>query len=214
MAVPIYHANTPLAGPGRSADDAAAQVADAVVVPAPRVAANVAAPTLRRWRRKRASQRRKVRQRAAPVEVNTDPGQERPQDDLVKKGVPLGTLARESSAAGVSLDQMLVVPYQSNPDAFVGGMNRLRAGQVRRCHRPPAPLVSPAAEARGDRGGQPGISTKSQPRLPAGPGRRWSAKALILLSQQSAGGKPVRWRSRPGPPVKPGQSRKRRARTR
>ena len=49
----------------------------------------------------------------------------------VKKGDSLAAIAHQFKPAGVSLDQMLVVLYQANPEAFVGNnMNRLRSGQV------------------------------------------------------------------------------------
>ena len=49
----------------------------------------------------------------------------------VKKGDSLAKIAHQFKPAGVSLDQMLVVLYQANPEAFIGqNMNRLRSGQV------------------------------------------------------------------------------------
>jgi pilus assembly protein FimV len=49
----------------------------------------------------------------------------------VKTGDTLGHIATRMKANGVSLDQMLVALYRTNPKAFVGeNMNRLRAGQI------------------------------------------------------------------------------------
>lgn len=57
----------------------------------------------------------------------------------VRGGDSLGKIARRVKPAGVSLDQMLVALYQTNPDAFVGqNMNRLKAGEI---------LSVPSAEA-------------------------------------------------------------------
>ncbi|WP_077037713.1 FimV/HubP family polar landmark protein, partial [Pelomonas sp. KK5] len=49
----------------------------------------------------------------------------------VKPGDTLSRIAGKTQAPGVSLDQMLVGLYRSNPDAFIGdNMNRLKAGAV------------------------------------------------------------------------------------
>jgi len=49
----------------------------------------------------------------------------------VRSGDTLARIASQVKPGGVSLDQMLVALYQSNPDAFVGNnMNRLKAGQI------------------------------------------------------------------------------------
>lgn len=55
-----------------------------------------------------------------------------PTDEyLVKKGDSLARISNQYRPSGVSLDQMLVALYRSNPDAFVGeNMNRLRAGAI------------------------------------------------------------------------------------
>lgn len=83
-------------------------------------------------------------QSAAPVSVpagatasaiSQDPG----SDYEVRQGDTLTRIASQVRPAGVSLDQMLVALYQSNPDAFVGkNMNRLKAGHI---------LSVPTAEA-------------------------------------------------------------------
>ncbi|WP_143742526.1 FimV/HubP family polar landmark protein, partial [Roseateles chitinivorans] len=49
----------------------------------------------------------------------------------VKPGDTLSRIASRTQPAGVSLDQMLVGLYRSNPDAFIGqNMNRLKSGAV------------------------------------------------------------------------------------
>jgi pilus assembly protein FimV len=49
----------------------------------------------------------------------------------VRNGDSLAKIASQVKPAGVSLDQMLVALFQSNPDAFAGNnMNRLKAGQI------------------------------------------------------------------------------------
>ncbi len=59
----------------------------------------------------------------------------------VKNGDALYKIAARMKPAGISLDQMLVALYRSNPNAFSGNnMNRLRAGQI---------LSLPDAEAAG-----------------------------------------------------------------
>lgn len=64
----------------------------------------------------------------APTPVASKPAVDRRE---VKRGENLRKIAEETLPAGVSLEQMLVGLYRSNPDAFLGGnMNRLRAGVV------------------------------------------------------------------------------------
>jgi len=57
-----------------------------------------------------------------------------PSDDYkVKRGDTLGKIARANKPADLSLDQMLVLLYRANPDAFEAkNMNRLRTGRVLR----------------------------------------------------------------------------------
>lgn len=56
----------------------------------------------------------------------------------VRRGDTLGIIAMQTRPGDVSLDQMLVALFRSNPDAFDGNMNRLRAGKI---------LNIPSAEA-------------------------------------------------------------------
>lgn len=54
-------------------------------------------------------------------------------DYTTQKGDTLAKIAREMAPEGVSLEQMLVGLYQSNPNAFAGdNMNRLKVGQIMR----------------------------------------------------------------------------------
>ncbi len=49
----------------------------------------------------------------------------------VRNGDSLARIASQIKPGGVSLDQMLVALYQTNPDAFIGrNMNRLKAGHI------------------------------------------------------------------------------------
>ena len=70
---------------------------------------------------------------AKPVRTASEPKADTSSSDeyLVKKGDSLAKIANQLRPSGVSLDQMLVALYRTNPDAFVGkNMNRLRAGQI------------------------------------------------------------------------------------
>ncbi|MFN0315961.1 MAG: FimV/HubP family polar landmark protein [Burkholderiales bacterium] len=67
----------------------------------------------------------------------------------VKRGDTLGKIAREVKPADVTLEQMLVVLYRTNPDAFAGkNMNRLKTGKILRLPDPSEQLVVTPAEAR------------------------------------------------------------------
>lgn len=59
---------------------------------------------------------------------------EKPQQEiqtrLVKQGDTLGKIAVETKPAGVNLDQMLVALFRGNQEAFVGNVNRLKAGKI------------------------------------------------------------------------------------
>ena len=57
-------------------------------------------------------------------------------DYVTNRGDTLAKIARDMKPEGVSLEQMLVGLYQTNPDAFqAGNMNRLKVGQI---IRPPS----------------------------------------------------------------------------
>lgn len=56
-----------------------------------------------------------------------------PIDVMVKRGDTLAKIARAAKPEEVTLEQMLVLLYRSNPEAFAGkNMNRLKAGKVLR----------------------------------------------------------------------------------
>ncbi|MEO8059280.1 MAG: FimV/HubP family polar landmark protein [Burkholderiales bacterium] len=75
--------------------------------------------------------------RAAAAPTST--GNEGVDEYRVKNGDTLSKIAARTQRGGVSLDQMLVSLYRSNPQAFVGNnMNRLKSGVV---------LSVPSAEA-------------------------------------------------------------------
>ncbi len=64
----------------------------------------------------------------------------------VKAGDTLSSIARATMPGNVSLDQMLVALFRSNPEAFVdGNMNRLKAGKILRV--PDAGVVSEVERA-------------------------------------------------------------------
>lgn len=56
--------------------------------------------------------------------------QQETQTRLVKQGDTLGKIAVETKPAGVNLDQMLVALFRGNQEAFVGNVNRLKAGKI------------------------------------------------------------------------------------
>jgi pilus assembly protein FimV len=66
---------------------------------------------------------------------------------VVRQGDTLSKIARQVQPEGVSLDQMLVSMYRTNPEAFSGdNMNRLRAGAILR--------VPDAGEVQGTNAGE------------------------------------------------------------
>ncbi len=73
---------------------------------------------------------------AAPKPAMAEEGPVRPRAATygpVKKGDTLTKIARGVKAEGISLDQVLVGLYRSNPDAFAGNnMNRLKTGRILR----------------------------------------------------------------------------------
>lgn len=82
-----------------------------------------------------------------PVENPTDASQ---GEYRVRNGDTLARIASQVKPGGVSLDQMLVALYQSNPEAFIGNnMNRLKAGQILSVPDADKARSIGAAEARG-----------------------------------------------------------------
>jgi pilus assembly protein FimV len=69
-------------------------------------------------------------------------------DYTVKQGDTLAGIASRARTGTVNLDQMLVAIYQANPDAFVGNMNRLKAGSVLRLPDQATASAIDKAEAR------------------------------------------------------------------
>lgn len=94
--------------------------------PAPRAAASVAPP------RPPAAEPAPPKPVAAvprPASKSAAPASEPSDTYYVRAGDTLSGIARRHAQSGVSLDQMLVGLYRSNPDAFAGNnMNRLKAG--------------------------------------------------------------------------------------
>jgi pilus assembly protein FimV len=71
---------------------------------------------------------------SAPIRV-TPPRTQAPaanQYGPIKRGETLAGVAATVKPEGVTLDQMLVGLYRSNPDAFVSNMNRMKAGKILR----------------------------------------------------------------------------------
>ncbi|MSQ58218.1 MAG: hypothetical protein EXR36_00800 [Betaproteobacteria bacterium] len=68
---------------------------------------------------------------------------------VIKRGDTLGKIALEIKPADVTLEQMLVVLYRTNPEAFAGkNMNRLKTGKILRLPGASEQLVVTPAEAR------------------------------------------------------------------
>lgn len=65
----------------------------------------------------------------------------------VKRGETLAGVATATRPEGVSLEQMLVGLFRSNPDAFDGNMNRLKSGRILRVPEKDAVAAIPPAEA-------------------------------------------------------------------
>jgi pilus assembly protein FimV len=114
----------------------------------------------------------------------------------VKKGDTLSRIARETRPEGVTLDQMLVLLYRDNPEAFVGrNMNRLRAGRV--LHLPDsweAGAVSPQEATKEVRlqsanwnAYRERLAGAAQAAAPAqeGPGRSSAGKVTTTLKESS-----------------------------
>jgi pilus assembly protein FimV len=70
---------------------------------------------------------KKIKQ--APTEVG---GGTFGEEYMTQRGDTLAKIAQEMRQESVSLEQMLVGLYQTNPDAFQGNMNRLKVGQILR----------------------------------------------------------------------------------
>lgn len=131
LAVPEFSA-------ARSSQPAAAQ-------PAP---AQQAAPAQKQADASKPATRAADAQAAKPAPT-AEPIDVQEEEYTVKKGDTLAKIAGQLKSSGVSLDQMLVALYRTNPDAFIGkNMNRLRAGQILSVPSAEAAASVSAAEAR------------------------------------------------------------------
>ncbi len=114
-----------------------------------------------------------------------------PSEVKVKAGDSLSKIAARHLPAGVTIDQMLVALYRTNPQSFVGNnMNRLKAGTVLRLPEPTDLSVLPASEARKEVAQQTkdfadyrsylaGLVAKSTPALLPSPPESKTAKGQI-----------------------------------
>ena len=85
----------------------------------------------------------------APVAEVKRPATASVDEYQVRSGDSLSRIAARTQRRGVSLDQMLVSLYRSNPQAFVeNNMNRLKSGVVLNVPGSDAAKAIPAAEAR------------------------------------------------------------------
>ncbi|MEO7150953.1 MAG: FimV/HubP family polar landmark protein [Burkholderiaceae bacterium] len=129
-----------------------ARITAAPVPPAPALAA---APTPPRTVERRAPPAPLAQ---APAPAGADPARPPPatgsagggaDEYRVRPGDSLTRIATRTQRAGVSLDQMLVALFRSNPAAFIeSNMNRLRAGAVLSVPSAEAAGATPASEAR------------------------------------------------------------------
>ena len=67
-----------------------------------------------------------------PEEVPVEEAKTAPTEYKVKHGDTLYHIANSMKPEGVTVEQMLVALYRANPGAFVGNMNRLKAGKILR----------------------------------------------------------------------------------
>jgi pilus assembly protein FimV len=128
----------PAAAPMAAAPAFTSPVLSAATPPAPPVPIAPAGPT-REERRAAARQAEEARQavaaarqpNAAETRVAARPPSSGAEEYEVKSGDSLSRIAAQHARAGVSLEQMLVALFRSNPQAFIdGNMNRLKAGVV------------------------------------------------------------------------------------
>ncbi|HEU5294668.1 MAG TPA: FimV/HubP family polar landmark protein [Burkholderiaceae bacterium] len=121
MAPPVQ-ATAPTAPQVSAAPQVAPTPAPSAVTAAP-IPPQAAAPSARPAPAARGTVQSSASQQAA---LPTGPG-----DYKVREGDTLYRIAKNNQRAGVSLDQMLVALFRSNPNAFMGdNMNRLKAGAV------------------------------------------------------------------------------------
>jgi pilus assembly protein FimV len=122
----------------------AAPAAAPSIAAAPPAAPAPAAPATRPAREPRPAA--EPRQAAAAPAATGSSGAD---EYTVKPGDTLSRIAGRTQRPGVSLDQMLVSLFRSNPDAFVGNnMNRLKSGAVLSVPSADDAKATPAGEAR------------------------------------------------------------------
>lgn len=114
---------------------AAAPVASPVLAPQVPVAAPIAAPAAPRAAAPAAAEAKPAAK--APAAARAAAPQPAAKAEAreygpVKRGETLARIAANVKPDGVTLEQMLVGLYRSNPDAFAGNMNRMKSGQILR----------------------------------------------------------------------------------
>ena len=138
-AAPVFSATAPgSAAAARSNGQAAASPSATPVAPAPRpaVAERAGASTQRAAaapaeRKPSTTERQTATPKADVAAAAPGPAVEGAEEYRVRRGDTLSGIANRFSRQGVSLDQMLVALYRTNPQAFNGdNMNRLKSGVV------------------------------------------------------------------------------------
>jgi pilus assembly protein FimV len=129
----------PAAAPMATAPAFTSPVLSAATPPAPPVTLAPAGPTREERRAAARQAAEEARQSAAlarqantiETRVAARPPSSGAEEYEVKSGDSLSRIAAQHARAGVSLEQMLVALFRSNPQAFMeGNMNRLKAGVV------------------------------------------------------------------------------------
>lgn len=91
----------------------------------------------------------RTRQAAAETRMAARPASSAGDEYEVKSGDSLSRIAAQYPRAGISLEQMLVALFRSNPQAFIdGNMNRLKAGVVLSVPKPDVAQAIDSNEAR------------------------------------------------------------------
>ncbi len=105
----------------------------------------------------------------------------------VKKGDTLAAIARSNAPQGASLEQAIVAIYRSNPSAFFGSVNRMRAGAVLNMPDQAAIAAVDPAEAKQQVRVRSGNFAQAKSRLAARPKRLAVARATQSASGKVAG---------------------------
>ncbi|MFN0039111.1 MAG: FimV/HubP family polar landmark protein [Burkholderiales bacterium] len=118
----------------------------------------------------------------------------------VKSGDTLGKIARAVGQGGVNLDQMLVMLFRKNPDAFSGtNMNRLKTGKILQVPSPQELEEVTASQARKEIMAQSRDWKAYRDQLA---GMAEQPGAVEPPAEQSASGKVTTTVQEPAPPVK------------